>query len=268
MPIDVSLGLKSIKAHFMSRSRISPCLALIHADGYILEKEGEVTSCLNFEISCFSSLFLSFVSHICSLTLFDGYLCDSFLKFIFKMVGTRSGISTTTSSEKVKATMKKKNVATRKPGAESNMHGVRVRGLRPSERADGQVGGAIVGSSVPPENPSLSAVRSAMLKKAALSITDITGDVSSSSSSEEGRKDDDAPEEETLTGGSPIESPHKIVQGKPVAFVTPIDNPRDRDSLPHVQEPTLVDAIGGILGLSKEVVKDVPIPDAGARKND
>ena len=127
------------------------------------------------------------------------------------MVGTRSGISTTTPSEKVKATMKKKNVATRKPGAESNMHGVRAWGLRPSERADGQAGGAIAGSSVPPENPSLSAVRSAMLKKVALSITDITGDVSSSSSSDEGRKDDDAPRGETLTGGSPIESPHKVV---------------------------------------------------------
>ena len=61
----------------------------------------------------------------------------------------------------------------------------------------------------------------------------------------------------------PIESPHKVVQGNPVASVTPIDNPRDRDSLPYDQEPTHVDALGGILGLSKEVTKDVPTSSLG-----
>ena len=70
--------------------------------------------------------------------------------------------------------MKEKDVKTKKPGPESNKHSVRVRGLRSSESADGQAGGAITGSSIPPVNPSLSAARSAILKKAALSIADIT----------------------------------------------------------------------------------------------
>jgi len=169
------------------------------------------------------------------------------------MVGTRSGINTTIPSKEEKNTMKGKDVKKRNPGPESNKHGVRVRGLRPSERADGQAGGAITGSSVPPVNPSLSAARSTMLKKAALSITDITGEASSSSSSEEGRKDKAISEEDLHSGESPIESPHKVVRGNPVASLTPVDIPRDSDSILHVQEPLHVDAIGGILGLSKEV---------------
>ena len=108
MPIVVSLGLRTIKAHLKSRRRFTPYHAFIHADGYTLEKEREVTTCSNFEISHFSSLILSFVSRICSFTLFDGYLCDSSHRTPFKMVGTRSGINTTIPLEKEKFTMNRK----------------------------------------------------------------------------------------------------------------------------------------------------------------
>jgi len=177
------------------------------------------------------------------------------------MVGTRSGINTTIPSKKEKTTMRGKDVKTKKPGQESNKHGVRVRGLRSSESADGQAGGAITGSSIPPVNPSLSAVRKAMLEKSSLSITDITGEVSSSSSSEERREDVVAAEEETITHGSPIESHHEVVQGNPETLFPSDENPRDSNTLNSLlgeQEPPPSDAIGGILGLGGDVLKDVP----------
>ena len=96
--------------------------------------------------------------------------------------------------------------------------------MRPSNRADGQVGGVIAGSTIPPVNHSLTATRNAMIKKAALSITDITGEVSSSSASEETVV---TAIEETLTSGSPLESPHKMVQGNPDSSIPPEENPRD-----------------------------------------
>ena len=65
------------------------------------------------------------------------------------MVGTRSEINTTVSSKQEKTKMRAKDVETKGPGQESNKHGVRVRGMRPSKSADGQAEGAIAGSSVP-----------------------------------------------------------------------------------------------------------------------
>ena len=180
------------------------------------------------------------------------------------MVGTRSGISTTTPSEKAK--MKKKHVASKKPGAESNMHGVRVRGLNPSIRADGQAGGANAGLTVPPKNPSLSAARSAILKKAALSIADITGEPSSSSSSSEKGQDIADREEEVRSGESPIESPHKIVRGNPKAPNAPDVSSRDEISRPDDHEPTPEDVIGGMMGLNKDVTKDVPTSSQGQKR--
>lgn len=130
------------------------------------------------------------------------------------MVGTRSGISTTVSAKKEKTKMKTKNVKKKRYVSGSNKHGVRVRGMRPSDSAaDGKSGGAIAGSSVPPANHSLPTVRKAILEKAALSIANITRDVSSSSSSEERAEDTAVVAEEDHGIVSPLESPHVLIQG-------------------------------------------------------
>ena len=122
------------------------------------------------------------------------------------MVGTRSGISTTSSCTKEKTKMRTKDVEEKGLVPESIKHGVRARGMRLSNRTDSKAGGAIVGSSVPRENPSLTTVRKTMIKKSALTITDITGDVSSSSSSGERTDDRTVVSEEVLADMSPLES--------------------------------------------------------------
>ena len=189
-PSNSSLGLSWTKAHLVVWRRFDHLQLIKHArDDLFLKKGWEVTSFSNF-VETFFPVF-SPSSHTISLnwvtTSPEGYFCGSYLSFSFILVGTRSGIGTTGSEKKEKPKMNTKNVAKKWDGLEleSNKHGVRVRGMRPSNRTDGQAGGAIARSSVPPVNHSLAATRKAMIKKAALSITDLTGDISSSNACEE-----------------------------------------------------------------------------------
>ena len=55
-----------------------------------------------------------------------------------------------------------------------------------------------------------------MLKKSALTIANITGDVSSSSSTKDRIDDPIAVAEEVLTDVSPLKSPHVLIQGNHV----------------------------------------------------
>ena len=106
---------------------------------------------------------------------------------------------------------------------EINKHGVQVLGVQPSDGADGKSEDAIVGSSLPPANPSLTAARKAIHEKPALSIADITGDVNSSNSSEDMAEENAAIAEEDPSIVSPLESPYVLVQGTPV-HLTHSDN--------------------------------------------
>lgn len=102
-----------------------------------------------------------------------------------------------------------------------------------------------------------------MIKKLALTITDITGDVCSSSFSGERTDDHTIVSEEVLADVSPLESPHVLIQGNPVLLTRPDlveENLKDSENLESLfmdHEPPHEDAIGGILGFGKDVVKDV-----------
>ena len=145
MPLVPFLGPRRILAHPLLWHRFTPYHALLHADGYVFEKNWEVTYFFFLNFSHCSSPLFHTISVICDFTPHDGYLCDSFIQILDKMVGTRSGIITTIPPKKEKTAMKAKDVKAKGLGLESNRHGVRVRGLRSNKRSDGQAGGVKLG---------------------------------------------------------------------------------------------------------------------------
>ena len=266
MPFDMCLGWSWTKAHFITRRRFDSRQFPQHADGLVFKDIREVTHFENFmKLHSQNCLYFAFkIPDICVTTSSDSYLCQGFIENFLRMVGTRSGISTTGSEKKEKSKMKKKNVGRKGTKTESNRHGVRIRGMQPSKRAMGSPKVQLLSRLFPPPNPSFTAVREAMMEKTTLSITDITGNVSSNSSSKERGEANIAIMEEAHTSVSPLESPHKMVQGTLILLFFLIMLKRTLGTMNFwslslmEQEPPHDDVIGGIMGLGQDVVKDVP----------